>query len=184
MANAKDAYRAVAAVLEGNPGNQTLEAIIEGTEVLEDTTITEAQATRARGRLVKEGRVALTEDGDEPRWRASGSVEEEAVAETDDEDPQETSEAAPEETEPYFTVWRRQYAGAAECVVRPASTQEVARSRSSNSLASITRSRSRATHSPPSTCCARSPSGSGPSSSASSARVLASSHGGRACPPP
>jgi FAD/FMN-containing dehydrogenase len=34
---------------------------------------------------------------------------------------------APEETKPYFTDWRRQYSAAAECVVRPASTAEVAR---------------------------------------------------------
>ncbi len=33
---------------------------------------------------------------------------------------------APEDTKPYFTDWRRQYHGAAECVVRPASTAEVA----------------------------------------------------------
>jgi FAD/FMN-containing dehydrogenase len=33
---------------------------------------------------------------------------------------------APEDTKPYFTDWRRQYAGAGECVVRPASTAEVA----------------------------------------------------------
>jgi FAD/FMN-containing dehydrogenase len=33
---------------------------------------------------------------------------------------------APEDTKPYFTDWRRQYAGAGECVVRPASTTEVA----------------------------------------------------------
>ena len=34
---------------------------------------------------------------------------------------------APEDTKPYLTDWRRQYTGPAECVVRPASTQEVAR---------------------------------------------------------
>ena len=34
---------------------------------------------------------------------------------------------APEDTRPYFTDWRRQYTGSAECVVRPASTEEVAR---------------------------------------------------------
>ena len=33
---------------------------------------------------------------------------------------------APEDTKPYFTDWRRQYHAAAECVVRPASTAEVA----------------------------------------------------------
>jgi FAD/FMN-containing dehydrogenase len=33
---------------------------------------------------------------------------------------------APEDTKPYFTDWRRQYSAAAECVVRPASTSEVA----------------------------------------------------------
>jgi FAD/FMN-containing dehydrogenase len=33
---------------------------------------------------------------------------------------------APAETKPYFTDWRRQYSAAAECVVRPASTGEVA----------------------------------------------------------
>jgi len=33
----------------------------------------------------------------------------------------------PAETKPYFTDWRRQYAAAAQCVVRPASTDEVAR---------------------------------------------------------
>jgi FAD/FMN-containing dehydrogenase len=33
---------------------------------------------------------------------------------------------APEDTKPYFTDWRRQYCAAAECVVRPASTAEVA----------------------------------------------------------
>jgi FAD/FMN-containing dehydrogenase len=33
---------------------------------------------------------------------------------------------APADTEPYFTDWRRQYSGVAECVVRPASTDEVA----------------------------------------------------------
>jgi FAD/FMN-containing dehydrogenase len=33
---------------------------------------------------------------------------------------------APEDTKPYFTDWRRQYSGTAECVVRPASTREVA----------------------------------------------------------
>src|SRR5258706_10409626 len=35
--------------------------------------------------------------------------------------------AAPGDTKPYFTDWRRQYTGAAECVVRPASADEVAR---------------------------------------------------------
>src|SRR2546427_5940122 len=35
--------------------------------------------------------------------------------------------AAPEDTKPYFTDWRRQYSGSAECVVRPGSTAEVAR---------------------------------------------------------
>jgi FAD/FMN-containing dehydrogenase len=34
---------------------------------------------------------------------------------------------APEDTRPYFTDWRRQYSAAAECVVRPGSTAEVAR---------------------------------------------------------
>ena len=34
---------------------------------------------------------------------------------------------APEDTKPYFTDWRRQYSAPAECVVRPASAQEVAR---------------------------------------------------------
>src|SRR5687768_12261972 len=34
---------------------------------------------------------------------------------------------APEDTKPYFTDWRRQYSAAAECVVRPATTVEVAR---------------------------------------------------------
>jgi len=34
---------------------------------------------------------------------------------------------APEDTRPYFTDWRRQYSAQAECVVRPASTAEVAR---------------------------------------------------------
>ena len=34
---------------------------------------------------------------------------------------------APQDTQPYFTDWRRQYTGSAECVVRPASTAEVAR---------------------------------------------------------
>jgi len=33
----------------------------------------------------------------------------------------------PAETKPYFTDWRRQYAAAALCVVRPGSTEEVAR---------------------------------------------------------
>jgi FAD/FMN-containing dehydrogenase len=33
---------------------------------------------------------------------------------------------APEDTKPYFTDWRRQYSAGAECVVRPASTAEVA----------------------------------------------------------
>src|SRR5919204_4032803 len=33
---------------------------------------------------------------------------------------------APEETKSYFTDWRRQYSGTAECVVRPGSTAEVA----------------------------------------------------------
>ena len=33
---------------------------------------------------------------------------------------------APEDTKPYYTDWRRQYSGAAECVVRPANTREVA----------------------------------------------------------
>jgi FAD/FMN-containing dehydrogenase len=33
---------------------------------------------------------------------------------------------APEDTKAYFTDWRRQYCAAAECVVRPASTAEVA----------------------------------------------------------
>jgi FAD/FMN-containing dehydrogenase len=31
---------------------------------------------------------------------------------------------APEDTEPYFVDWRKQYAASAECVVRPATTQE------------------------------------------------------------
>ena len=35
---------------------------------------------------------------------------------------------APEDTKPYFTDWRRQYSGHAECVVRPASTGEVSHS--------------------------------------------------------
>src|SRR5918994_635506 len=34
---------------------------------------------------------------------------------------------APQDTKPYFTDWRKQYSGPAECVVRPASTEEVAR---------------------------------------------------------
>src|SRR4051812_16896028 len=34
---------------------------------------------------------------------------------------------APEDTKAYFTDWRRQYSGTAECVVRPGSTDEVAR---------------------------------------------------------
>ena len=34
---------------------------------------------------------------------------------------------SPEDTRPYFTDWRRQYSARAECVVRPASTAEVAR---------------------------------------------------------
>jgi FAD/FMN-containing dehydrogenase len=34
---------------------------------------------------------------------------------------------APEDTRPYFTDWRRQYSAAAECVVRPGSTDEVSR---------------------------------------------------------
>ncbi|MCD6040662.1 MAG: putative D-2-hydroxyglutarate dehydrogenase [Burkholderiales bacterium] len=34
---------------------------------------------------------------------------------------------APEDTKPYLTDWRKQYSGPAECVVRPASTAEVAR---------------------------------------------------------
>ena len=33
----------------------------------------------------------------------------------------------PEDTKPYFTDWRKQYAAAAECVVRPGSTAEVSR---------------------------------------------------------
>ena len=33
---------------------------------------------------------------------------------------------APQDTRPYFTDWRRQYSGTAECVVRPAGTAEVA----------------------------------------------------------
>ena len=33
---------------------------------------------------------------------------------------------APEDTKPYYTDWRRQYHAAAECVVRPAATAEVA----------------------------------------------------------
>src|SRR5712692_290041 len=33
----------------------------------------------------------------------------------------------PQDTRPYLTDWRRQYSGAAECVVRPANTAEVAR---------------------------------------------------------
>jgi FAD/FMN-containing dehydrogenase len=33
----------------------------------------------------------------------------------------------PNDTRPYFTDWRRQYSGTAECVVRPGSTEEVAR---------------------------------------------------------
>jgi hypothetical protein len=32
---------------------------------------------------------------------------------------------APADTKPYFTDWRKQYTAAAECVVRPATTQEV-----------------------------------------------------------
>ena len=35
--------------------------------------------------------------------------------------------SSPEDTKPYFTDWRRQYSAAAECVVRPASTAELAR---------------------------------------------------------
>ena len=34
---------------------------------------------------------------------------------------------APGDTKPYFTDWRKQYSAPAECVVRPASTEEVAR---------------------------------------------------------
>src|SRR3954463_12962138 len=33
----------------------------------------------------------------------------------------------PQDTRPYFTDWRRQYSAAAECVVRPATTAEVAK---------------------------------------------------------
>src|SRR3979409_916665 len=33
----------------------------------------------------------------------------------------------PQDTAPYFTDWRKQYSGSAECVVRPVSTAEVAR---------------------------------------------------------
>jgi FAD/FMN-containing dehydrogenase len=33
---------------------------------------------------------------------------------------------APQDTKPYFVDWRRQYSGTADCVVRPASTAEVA----------------------------------------------------------
>ena len=33
----------------------------------------------------------------------------------------------PSDTQPYFTDWRRQYSGTAECVVRPANTDEVSR---------------------------------------------------------
>jgi len=33
----------------------------------------------------------------------------------------------PSDTQPYFTDWRRQYSGTAECVVRPGNTDEVAR---------------------------------------------------------
>jgi FAD/FMN-containing dehydrogenase len=33
----------------------------------------------------------------------------------------------PNDTRPYFTDWRRQYSGSAECVVRPANSDEVAR---------------------------------------------------------
>ena len=35
--------------------------------------------------------------------------------------------AAPADTKPYFTDWRKQYAGSADCVVRPANTEEVSR---------------------------------------------------------
>src|SRR5947207_12030107 len=35
--------------------------------------------------------------------------------------------AAPADTKPYFTDWRRQYTGSAEFVLRPASADEVAR---------------------------------------------------------
>ena len=34
---------------------------------------------------------------------------------------------APSDTQPYFTDWRRQYSGTAECVVRPGNREEVAR---------------------------------------------------------
>ena len=34
---------------------------------------------------------------------------------------------SPEDTAPYLTDWRRQYSAGAECVVRPGSTEEVAR---------------------------------------------------------
>src|SRR4051794_17558842 len=34
--------------------------------------------------------------------------------------------AEPADTKPYFTDWRKQYTGSAECVVRPGSTDEVA----------------------------------------------------------
>jgi FAD/FMN-containing dehydrogenase len=34
---------------------------------------------------------------------------------------------APEDTKPYFTDWRKQYSAPAECVVKPASTEQVAR---------------------------------------------------------
>src|SRR3990170_4017559 len=34
---------------------------------------------------------------------------------------------SPEDTAPYLIDWRRQYCAGAECVVRPASTDEVAR---------------------------------------------------------
>ena len=33
---------------------------------------------------------------------------------------------AAEDTKPYYTDWRKQYSAAAECVVRPATTAEVA----------------------------------------------------------
>ncbi|WP_026931884.1 hypothetical protein [Glycomyces tenuis] len=92
MANAKEASRAVAALLGNNPGEYSLAEVIEGTAALESTEMTENQAVRALDRLVKEGRTVVTGEGDERRWRAA------APAEADGE-PEPAEEEEPEATE-------------------------------------------------------------------------------------
>ena len=92
MANAKEASRAVAALLESNPGEYSLAEVVEGTAALESTEMTESQAVRALGRLVKEGRTVVTGEGDERRWRAAAPAGADGESEPAEEEEPEATE--------------------------------------------------------------------------------------------